>query len=180
MKKQFILLGTAVMFLLAACNDETKTDTTTSTDSTLNKVDTSAMPATTTTTTTTTTTSTIPNFEHRSFVSLKTKKPIKLRQDTVTHVYVDMTTNEQPYYYYDPAAHDTFDYKGRLVNNALILNNGEYTIDETRLMNVPTTAPESKMETGDSKMKQKGDKIKEKTDTSKMKMDDGKMKVKTK
>src|SRR6266487_6826403 len=91
MKKQFILLGTAVMFLCAGCNNETKTDTTNS-DTTLNKVDTSAMPITTTTTTTTTT-STIPNFEHRSFVSLKTKKPIKLRQDTVTHVYVDMTTN---------------------------------------------------------------------------------------
>ncbi|MEP6616542.1 MAG: hypothetical protein ABJA57_08190 [Ginsengibacter sp.] len=176
MKKQFILLSTAVMFLFTACNDETKTDTTTTnSDSTVVAApDTSNMATTTTVTTTTTTT--IPNFDHRSFVSLKTKKPIKLRQDTVTHVYVDMTTNEQPYYYYDPATHDTFDYKGRMVNNALVMNNGEYTIDETRISNVPATAPA----TGDYKMKQSGDKMKEKTDTSKMKMDNNKMKVKIK
>jgi hypothetical protein len=98
-----------------------------------------------------------------------------------THAYVDMTTDEQPYFYYDPASHDTFDYRGRMVNHALIMNNGEYTIDETRLMNEASTSePETKMTTGDSKMKQKGDKLKEKTDTSKMKMDNNKMKVKIK
>ena len=179
MKKQFILLSTAAMFVFAACNDATKTDTTTNTDRTTTAP---AAPMTTTTTTTTTTTS-IPNFEHRTFVSLKTKKPIKLREDTVTHVYVDMTTNEQPYYYYDPASHDTFDYRGRLVNNALILNNGEYTIDDSRLVNETpssTAVPETKMATGDSKTKQKGDMYKEKTDTSKLKVKDDKMKAKSK
>ena len=174
MKKQFLLIGAVIMMGFAACNDNSTTDSTTSTDSavTTNPGDTIIS----TTTTTTTTVRPIENFERRTFYSVKTKKPVKLRMDTVYHYYVDASTNQQPdYYYYDPATKDTFDYYGRRLNNALILTDGNYTVDETRL-----TMQTDNTSTGDIKIKAKDDKYKEKTDTSKVKVTDDKMKVKKK
>ena len=176
MKKHFLLMGTAIIMGFAACNDNASTDTT-NTDSsiiTTNPGDTTI--STTTTTTTTKTVRPIENFERRTFYSVKTKKPVKLRMDTVYHYYVDASTNQQPdYYYYDPATKDTFDYYGRRLNNALILTDGNYTVDETRL-----TMQTDNTSTGDIKIKAKDDKYKEKTDTSKVKVTDDKMKVKKK
>jgi len=174
MKKQFLLIGAVIMMGFAACNDNGTTDSTTSTDSavTTNPGDTIIS----TTTTTTTTVRPIENFERRTFYSVKTKKPVKLRMDTVYHYYVDASTNQQPdYYYYDPATKDTFDYYGRRLNNALILTDGNYIVDETRL-----TMQTDNTSTGDIKIKAKDDKYKEKTDTSKVKVTDDKMKVKKK
>jgi len=174
MKKQFLLIGAAIMMGFAACNDNSTTDSTTSTDSavTTNAGDT----VISTTTTTTTTVRPIENFERRTFYSVKTKKPVKLRMDTVYHYYVDASTNQQPdYYYYDPATRDTFDYYGRRLNNALILTDGNYTVDETRL-----TMQTDNTSTGDLKVKAKDDKYKEKTDTSKVKVTGDKMKMKKK
>ena len=174
MKKQFLLIGAAIMMGFAACNDNSTTDSTTSTDSavTTNAGDT----VISTTTTTTTTVRPIENFERRTFYSVKTKKPVKLRMDTVYHYYVDASTNQQPdYYYYDPATRDTFDYYGRRLNNALILTDGNYTVDETRL-----TMQTDNTSTGDIKIKAKDDKYKEKTDTSKVKVTGDKMKMKKK
>src|SRR5438045_3431958 len=137
MKKQFFLLGAAAIFGFAACNDN-GTSTTTNKDTTATASGDSAV--TTSTTTTTRTAYPISNFEHRTFYSVKTHKPVKLRMDTVNHYYVDVSTNQQPdYYYYDPATKDTFDCWGRRLNNALILNNGDYTIDESRLSSEYTT-----------------------------------------
>ena len=172
MKKQFLLIGAVIMMGFAACNDNSTTDSTTGTDSAV-----STNPGDTIiSTTTTTTVRPIENFERRTFYSVKTKKPVKLRMDTVYHYYVDASTNQQPdYYYYDPATRDTFDYYGRRLNNALILTDGNYTVDETRL-----TMQTDNTSTGDIKIKAKDDKYKEKTDTSKVKVTDGKMKVKKK
>lgn len=175
MKKQFFLMGAAAILALAACNDNA-TDTTAKTDSTVttNPGDTTIQ-TTTTTTTTTKTVRPIANFERRTFYNVKTKKPVKLRMDTVLHYYVDVTTNQQPdYYYYDLAAKDTFDYYGRVLNNALINNNGDYTVDETRIvMPADNTSDNTKIKATDNKYK-------EKTDTSKVKVTDNKMKVKKK
>lgn len=177
MKKQLFLMGAAVIFGFAACNDNGTSETTKTDSTTTNSGDTTIQ-TTTTTTTTTKTVHPIANFEHRTFYNVKTHKPVKLRMDTVLHYYVDVTTNKEPdYYYYDPAAKDTFDYWGRVLNNAIMMNNGDYTIDETRLSSGTTTEPmttpattttvdtSSKMMNNDSKMKmkQKDDKTKIKT-----------------
>ncbi len=179
MKKQFLLIGSALIIGFAACNDNS-TETTANTDSTVmtNAGDTTV--STTTTTTTTKTVRPIENFERRTFYSVKTKKPVKLRMDTVYHYYVDASTNQYPdYYYYDPATKDTFDYYGRRLNNALIMNNGDYTIDESRIsMETDNSSTGNTM--GDTKVKAKDDKYKEKTDTSKMKVTNDKMVIKKK
>jgi hypothetical protein len=185
MKKQFFLIGTAAMLSLAACNDNATTDTTMK-DSTVttNPGDTTVQ-TTTTTTTTTKTVHPIANFEKRIFYNVVTKKPVKLRMDTVLHFYVDVTTNQQPdYYYYDPAAKDTFDYYGRRLNNALMNENGTWRLDESRItddgMNMntdnssntisnDTSVNNSKMNSTNSKMK-----IKVKDDKTKMKTKDHK------
>lgn len=166
-------MGAAAILGFAACNDNSTSDTTkTDTLTTTNPGDTTIQ-TTTTTTTTTKTVHPIANFEHRTFYNVKTHKPVKLRMDTVLHYYVDVTTNKEPdYYYYDPAVKDTFDYWGRVLNNALIMNNGDYMVDETRLLS-PTTPVQTidtvrmnstdKMANGKMKLKQKDDKTKIKT-----------------
>ena len=171
MKKQLLFLGGIILFGIVACNDTAPTTTTTATDSLKTSPGDTVVRTTTTTTTTTKTVHPIANFEHRTFYSVKSHKPVKLRMDTINHYYVDMTSNSQPdYFYYDPATKDTFDYLGRVVNNALIMNNGDYTIDESRLSDnngVNTTTPDR---TGNYKIKQQDGMYKEKTDTSKLKI----------
>lgn len=173
MKKQLFLMGAAAILGFAACNDN-GTSNTTKTDSTTTNPGDTTIQTTTTTTTTTKTVHPIANFEHRTFYNVKTHKPVKLRMDTVLHYYVDISTNKEPdYYYYDPASKDTFDYWGRVLNDALIMNNGDYTIDESRLSSDNTTPTQStdtgsmnsasKMNNGKMKMKQKDDKMKIKT-----------------
>ena len=173
MKKQFFLLGAAAILGFTACNDNA-TSNTTKTDSLATQPGDTTIQTTTTTTTTTKTVHPIANFEHRTFYSVTTKKPVKLRMDTVHHYYVDVITNQQPdYYYYDPATKDTFDYWGRRLNNALIDNNGAWTIDESKLdaeYNTTTPATTTTMDTSSTstnpnskmKMKQKDDETKTK------------------
>ena len=189
MKKQLFILGSAIIFGFAACND---TSTTTPAPVT-SPGDTTIQKTTTTTTTSTTTVHPIANFEHRTFMNVKTGKPVKLRVDTIHHYYVDEVSNQQPdYYYFDPVAHDTFDYRGRLLNNALIFNNGMYSIDESKVQDNSgttdmgtndnsgtTTTDNGKTPSGNTKIKQKDDMYKEKTDNSKMKVTDNKIKIKT-
>ena len=187
MKKQFLLIGTAAILAISACND-TSTDSTTTTDST------AANTATTGTQSTGTTTGTeIANFSTRTFMDVKTNKPIKLKWDAERHYYTDESGN-QPYYYYDPASHDTFDYWGRRLNSYLTYNNGDWTLDESRLssssnistgttsdtVTVSTSGGSTTTGSGDTKIKAKDDKYKEKTDDSKLKVTDDKMKVKDK
>ena len=177
MKKQFFLLGAAAAILgFAACNDSA-TDSTTTTDSTA---------ATTATSTATGPTRgvEIANFSGRTFMDVKTNKPVKLRWDAERYYYVDESGN-QPYYYYDPATKDTFDYWGRRLNDYLIYDNNDYRVDESRIpsidVNVSTTTDTStSAASGNLKIKATDDKYKEKTDTSKLKVTDDKMKAKKK
>ena len=172
MKKQLFLLGTAAILGFAACNDS-GTNNTTTTDST-----------TTTQTNTEKKGAMIANFDTRTFMDLKTNKPVKLHWDTVHYYYVD-DSGAQPYYYYDPIAKDTFDYWGRNLNGYLTSSNGDYMLDESRMpamdMTTPTMDTSSNMSSsGDMKIKSKDDMYKEKTDTSKLKVTDDKMKIKKK
>lgn len=182
MKKQLFLMGSAAMLLFAACNNSSSGTASTS--------DTAAKTSATTTSPGTMGRQ-IANFESRSFMDVKTGKPVKLKYDTVNHYYIDVTTNQQPdYYYFDPASHDTFDYYGRRLNNALIMENGDYRIDESRLTDdnnssTTTTTDTGTMSTngttgtgGNMKIKQKDDMYKEKSGDSKLKVTDDKVKVK--
>ena len=199
MKKYLFLLSTVALMGLASCSDDTsKTTTTTGSDSAMKTTTTPAMDtangsttSSTTTKTTTTTTVTTRSLENRSLMTVKSNKPIKLVYNPTKHYYVDATTNKQPVimYYYDPSTNDTFDYRGYIVNNALMNDNGNWKVDETKLMANPYNvtlsdsiklAPASDMPTGKMKIKQTDDKYKEKTDTSKVKVNDRMMKVKTK
>jgi hypothetical protein len=178
MKKQFFLLAAAAIVGFAACNDSS-TDTTTTTDST-------AANTTATVPTTMTRGTEIANFSSRTFMDVKTNKPVTLRWDTSHYYYTD-DSGSQPYYFYDPATSDTFDYWGRRVNSYLINNNGDWTFDETRWSTDNPTSTmgdtgtsSSSSASGDTKIKATDDKYKEKTDTSKLKVTDDKMKTKKK
>lgn len=173
MKKQFFLLGAAAILGFAACSDSS-TDSTTTTDSTANTA--------TATTTGPTRGTEIANFSSRSFMDVRTNKPITLRWDTVHYYYVDETGN-QPYFYYDPATKDTFDYWGRRLNDYLIYENNEWRVDESRIPAIDvtvTTDTSTTSASGNLKIKATDDKYKEKTDTSKLKVTDDKMKAKKK
>ena len=170
MKKSFVVLAVLSFIGLGACNnDEKASTTTTATDTSAKMVtpDTSHGSTTTTTTTTTTVTTKAPEYR-TSLMTVKTNKPIKVVYDTVHMRYVDVTTQKEPTtYYYDPETHDTFDYRGYLLNNALIYNNGAYSVDTVRLMSnqynvVVRDSIVARM--GKSKTKTKGDKTKVKTD----------------
>jgi hypothetical protein len=172
MKKQFFLLGAAALMGVAACNDS-NTNNATTTDSTVSTTQTNVERKGVE----------IANFAGRTFIDLKTNKPVKLHWDTVHYYYVD-DAGTTPYYYYDPSTKDTFDYWGRRLNSYLTYSNGDYIVDESRLsstdMTTADTATTSSTNSGDMKVKSTDDKYKEKTDTSKLKVTDDKMKMKKK
>ncbi len=208
MKKYIFLLSAVSVLGFASCSDDSsKTTTSTAASDTMKTATTPATDtangstsSTTTTKTTTTTTVTTRSLENRSLMTLKTNKPIKLVYNPSKKYYVDATTNKQPeiMYYYDPSTNDTFDYRGYIVNNALMNNNGSWKVDESKLMSNPYNVQLSdsiKMSTSDMsnnnmstgatgtgkmKIKQDGNSYKEKTDTSKVKINDKMMKVKSK
>ena len=129
MKKQFTLLATIAVIGLVACNDANKSSSTT--DSVVVIPDNSN----TTTTTTTTTKVTTRKLDNKEVVVLGSNKKLRLHYDTIHYYYVDAATNEQfKNYYYDPETKDTFDYRGYNLNNALIFTNGDYSINEDKLM----------------------------------------------
>lgn len=164
-------MGAAAILALSACND-TGTTTATNSDTTKMGMNPGDTTVTTTTTTTTKTFHAIPHFENRTFYNVATHKPVKLRMDTVLHYYVDVVTNKEPdYYYYDPSAKDTFDYYGRRLNNALMNNNGTWTVDETRIMNDDMGTSNGSMSNDNSNMS---------TDTMSKMNNDSKMKMKVK
>lgn len=183
MKTYFFALGISLL-ALSACNSDNKT-TATTTDSTANKTAVNDSGNTTTTTTTTTTVVTH-SPANRQLMTVKTNKPIKVVYDSVHYRYVDVTTNQEPStYYYDPATHDTFDYRGYILNNALVYSNGEPArIDTVVLYNNPYNVEVrdtiiARQQSGNYKMKQKGNTYKEKTDTSKTKVTKNSVKMKS-
>ena len=174
MKKQLFVIGAAAVLGCAACNDNGSTSNTTKSDSVTTQPGDTTVQTTTTTTTTTKTVHPIANFEHRTFYNVKTHKPVKLRMDTVMHYYVDMSTNHEPdYYYYDPATKDTFDYWGRRLNNALVNDNGNWTLDESKIdaeYNTPSTTATSDTASMNTTNPNSKMKIKQKDDVTKTKI----------
>lgn len=127
-------------------------------------------------------------------MDLTNNQSISVTMDSVSHQYVDMNTHKPLTYYYDPVVHDTFDSRGRIINNALVLTNDNYTLDETKIkssddaIKMKNDEMKMKMDNGgnmkmkdeDVKIKDKDDLYKEKTDSTKLKVKDGDMKVKEK
>ncbi|CAN5358138.1 hypothetical protein BH09BAC2_BH09BAC2_21730 [soil metagenome] len=183
MKKLFVIAAVTIMGF-TACNDDSKTNTnTTTTTDTATTNNTMANDGTTTTTTTTTTVVTTRSLENRNLMVVKTNKPIQLKYDPDHSYYIDATTNKQATtYFYDPATNDTFDYRGYIVNNALLNNNGDWKTDESRLWSnqYNVTLRDSIQAGGSVKIKQNDNSYKEKTDSTKLKVTDNKMKVKSK
>ena len=186
MKKQFMVLAVTSFSLLIACNDNSSTTTDSTTD----------------TMTTTRTTASADNMAATTnsdgmpvFYSLDTKQPVQVVEDEKTHQYVDVSTHEPLGYYYEPISKDTFDARGRLVNNALTLTDGKYNLDEAKIKSNDNAFKiktdewkvkygkdgDNKMKSDEMKIKDKGDKYKVKTDDTKIKVtDDGDVKVKDK
>ena len=67
------------------------------------------------------------------YYDLQTNRPVDVLKDTNSHQYVDLSTHKPLVYYYEAISHDTFDIRGRIINNALILKDGKYSIDETKI-----------------------------------------------
>lgn len=178
MKKQFLFLSAASLFMLGACNNNADTDA----DATGDSV------------TATTTSQNNASTDTRKVVyyDLQTKAPVEVTQDEKSHQYVEVSTHKPLTFYYDPVSQDTFDVRGRLVNNALVLTDGKYKVDEAKVksdedafkikteemkMKVESDG-DMKMKTDDKKVKSDEDTYKEKTDDSKLKVKDDKVKIK--
>ena len=185
MKKQFMVLAVSSFTLLMACNNNDSTTTDSTTDS---------MTTTSTTANTDNMAATTGSDGMPVFYSLETKQPVQVMEDEKTHQYVDVTTHKPVMYYYEPVSRDTFDARGRLVNDALVLTDGNYSLDEAKIKSNDNAFKiksddwklkygkdgDNKMKTDDVKIKDKDDKYKVKTDDVKIKVKDGEVKVKDK
>ena len=67
------------------------------------------------------------------YYDLTTNRPIDVMEDSNTHQYVDVSTQTPLTVYYDANSTDTFDNTGRIINNAIIYKNGQYSVDESKL-----------------------------------------------
>ncbi len=183
MKKQFMFLAVSSLAFLMACNNNDSTTTETTTDTmTTNTASTDNMAATTS------------SDGMPVFYSLETKQPVQVMEDEKTHQYVDVSTHQAVTYYYEPISRDTFDARGRLVNNALILTDGNYSLDDAKIKSNDNVFKiksdewkvkygkdgDTKMKSDEMKIKDKGDKYKMETDSTKMKIKDGEVKMKDK
>ncbi|HEX8332414.1 MAG TPA: hypothetical protein VF622_07305 [Segetibacter sp.] len=125
-----------------------------------------------------------------SYMDLSSGKTFTIDRDEATSAYVNRETRQPVLYYVNVATNDTFDRSGRMVNGSLIrMDDGTYTVDETRLktkidedgdvkvkdgddskLKVDGNEAEAKLKTEGSKEKLDGNKYKKKTDTSKTKI----------
>lgn len=193
MKKQFIALSAMAVFALASCNsansDEDMISDSTTVISTENTSSTDRAP---------------------ELYNLETKEKVNVVYDEKSKQYVGETSGDPIHFYYDPISRDTFDSRGRLVNNALVYVDGKYNLDEAKVksdedsykmkiadlkvkmeadgdtkiknddMKIKETDDKSKLKTDDVKIKQTDDKTKIKTDDGKVKITDEGVKVKDK
>jgi hypothetical protein len=171
MKKQFLFLSAAFLFILGSCNNNAESDTDVTTDSS------------TSVTTAQGTAST--DTRAVTYYDLQTNAPVEVTRDEKSHQYVEVSTHKPLTFYYDPISRDTFDVRGRLVNNALVLTDGKYTLDEAKVKSdedafkIKTDEMKMKMDSdGDMKMKTDDKKIKDNDQKNKEKTDDSKLKVK--
>ena len=125
--------------------------------------------------------------------SLETRQPVEVEYDEASGQYVEVSTRKPIGFYYDPISLDTFDSRGRIVNNALILaEGGGYNLDEAKIKSDENSYKlkvddlkikvnedgDTKLKTDDIKIKETDDKLKIKTDDGKIKVKDGEVKVK--
>lgn len=177
MKSNLMYLAAAIAVTVSACNNAGDSSTVTTMDSSSSATIVTDNPN--------------GSIELPTYMDVISNKPVTVMQDTVSRQYVDMDTHQPLTYYYNPITHDTFDARGRIVNNALVLTNGDYTIDESKIksnnddfkmkngdMKMKMDDGDMKMKDGDMKVKDKDDVYKEKTDSTKLKVKDGKMKIK--
>ena len=175
MKKSiYAVVAAMAMVGFIACNDSASD---TSTDTTTNSGTTSEVSGTSTNDM-----ESYPDPDPAaSYVDLKSGKSVKLRRDTTSRYIVDETSSSPVSFYVNPSTNDTFDRSGRVVNNALVNSNGDWTVDESRIKVKTQSDGDLKMKDRETDTKVKvetdGD-GKIKTDSSKIKMKDGEIKVK--
>ncbi|MEJ7831086.1 MAG: hypothetical protein WKF91_22965 [Segetibacter sp.] len=69
-----------------------------------------------------------------TYVDLTTGRKIKIVADSVSRDIIDEGTGEAVMFFIDPSTNDTFDRKGRRVNNALIKgNDNSWNVDESKI-----------------------------------------------
>ncbi len=173
-KLVYSVLGIFAIVSFVSCSTSANESQTTDT--------TSVVPATTTTTTTSTANTQRPVVNIKAntdYIDLKTGKKIRLHVDTITQFIVNEVTKEPIVFYIDPSNNDTFDTKGRLVNRALIRSSdGDYTLNESMLMQKEVPMEDTIASMGNSKEKIKDDKYKYKDENIKVKIKDDKTKIK--
>ena len=130
-----------------------------------------------------------------TYVDLYTGAPIEIERDETSGNYVNRMNHETVQFYVNTSTSDTFDMKGRMVNNALLrTSEGQYTINEAKVkvdsdgdikikdgdtkIKYDESSGSIKVKDGDSKEKLKDDKYKKKTEDTKVKVKDGEVKVK--
>ncbi len=69
-----------------------------------------------------------------TYVDLTNNKKVKVRVDSSSRDILDEATNKPVMFFIDPSTNDTFDRKGRRVNNALKKgSNNSWMIDESKM-----------------------------------------------
>ncbi|RYD55781.1 MAG: hypothetical protein EOP56_14555 [Sphingobacteriales bacterium] len=172
--KQFIFKSFAALaiFGFAACNNETKTETSVSDikgENTNEKLETGMEVSS--------------DFDPSvTYTDLTTGQGIHLKRDD-NGAIVNLETGAPVEFYVDMSTQDTFYGKtGAEVNNALLYTNGVYTIDEARMngdYKETMEGDEYKFKSGDTKIKSTDDEYKYKSGDTKIKINEDETKIKT-
>ena len=188
MKRLFVSLAfIAAAVSFTACgggnNGESTTDstsTTNTTTSTTGEATTTETAGSTDNTSGSTGSSSGPTKD--SYTDLSSGSTFTIEKDPSTGYYRNKTTGKRVDFYYDPATNDTFDYRGRVVNNAITRSSiGVYSLDEDKIKIQSDGDVKMKSSDGETKVKMETDgdgKIK--TDSTKIKIRDGEVKIKNK
>ncbi len=69
-----------------------------------------------------------------TYVDLTTGRKVNIRVDSISRDIIDEGTGEVVTFFIDPSTKDTFDRKGRRVNNALMKgNDNSWNVDESKI-----------------------------------------------
>ena len=190
MKKQFFYIAAVLVLISISCNNNDKDDSVRATGDSIPDSPPAMNPGDSTVSTSPDTNT---QRETPVYMEVKSNKSVKIKRDEQTHSYVNAMTGQPLSFYYDPVNHDTFDSRGRIVSNALLLKNGVYSIDETKLkskddaikmkndqVKLKMNGVDGTIKDKEIKIKDKDDLYKEKTDSTKLKVKSDKMKMKSK
>ncbi len=74
------------------------------------------------------------NASTASYVDLYTGTPIEVERDAASGNYLNRVSHETVQFYVNTSTSDTFDMKGRVVNNALLrADDGKFTVNEAKV-----------------------------------------------